>query len=98
MSPSDDIGLFPRPTPLPGDLKGWLQTFVRNTFFAGLDADRQDRLMDEVQELCRPDSYWNDSHPGSGVTGPDTNIAADAKDGWEVAYVRLRGTATKPSE
>ena len=97
MIPSDNIGLFPRPTPLPGDLKGWLQTFVRNTFFSGLDADVQDRLMNEVQELCRPDSYWNDSHPGTGVPCPG-GASEGAKDGWEIMYVRLRGTAVKPKE
>ena len=95
MIPADNIGLFPRPTPLPGDLKGWLQTFVRNTFFSGLEAEVQDRLMNEVQELCRPDSYWNDSHPGTGVPGSG-GASEGAQDGWEIMYVRLRGTAVKP--
>lgn len=100
MIPSDNIGLFPRPTPLPGDLKGWLVTFVRNTYFSNLEAELQDRLMDEVQEICRPDGYWNDSHPGSGVPGSDvtTPTSGEIKEGWEIMYVRLRGTATKPAQ
>ena len=95
LVPSENIALFPRPTALPGDLKGWLDTFARKTFFVQFDKEEQDRLIHEVQEICRPDNYWNDSYPGSGASGRSSADDA-AKDGWEIMYVRLRGTATKP--
>lgn len=96
MLPSDNIALFPRPTPLPGDLVGWLQTFVRNTFFAQFDAEEQERLMYRVQEIARVDNYWNNSTPGSGVKGAQ-GVVGKGEEGWEIMYVRLRGTATKPA-
>ena len=98
LIPAANVALVPRPTALPGDLKGWLHTFVRKTFFVQFDTDEQDRLIDEVQEMCRPDNYWNDSYPGLGVSSEASKESnAAAKDGWEIMYVRLRGTATKPT-
>lgn len=46
------IGLFPRQTPLPTGMSGWLTTF-RAPFFAQF-ADRADAVRDEVVELLRP--------------------------------------------
>ena len=43
--------LIPRPTPLPTDMKGWLQTFAR-PFFRGLPDEEQ--ALDEAVELLRP--------------------------------------------
>ncbi|MDN3517537.1 class I SAM-dependent methyltransferase [Aquisalimonas lutea] len=47
------IELFSRPTPLPGDVIGWLETFA-DAFVAALPAqDRREFLVD-VAERCRP--------------------------------------------
>jgi hypothetical protein len=98
LVPSDNIALFPRPTALPGDLVGWLHTFARKTFFQNYSTEEQDRLLNEVQEICRPDNYWNDSYPGSGAAGAGSEKSGgEAKEGWEIMYVRLRGTASKPA-
>ena len=43
--------LIPRPTPLPTDMRGWLQTFAR-PFFRGLPDEES--ALDETVELLRP--------------------------------------------
>ncbi|HUI81531.1 MAG TPA: methyltransferase domain-containing protein [Bryobacteraceae bacterium] len=49
----DSIALIPRPTPLPGDLIGWLETFAQS-FFQGLsDGDRAEYLR-EVRGRLEP--------------------------------------------
>ena len=49
----DSIALVPRPTPLPTDMAGWLDTFAA-PFFAGLEpADRAEAL-DEAVALLEP--------------------------------------------
>jgi SAM-dependent methyltransferase len=47
------IERFPRPTPLPGDVGDWLETFAGSFlgFFAG---DERIRVIDELRELLRP--------------------------------------------
>lgn len=45
---------FPRPTPLPGDLIGWLETFAQSFTIGWTPADRTD-LFTEVRESLRPD-------------------------------------------
>lgn len=52
------IERFPRPTPLPGDLGDWLETFAGSFlgFFAG---DERARVIDELRDLLRP-SLLND--------------------------------------
>jgi trans-aconitate methyltransferase len=47
------IAVFPRPTPLPGELLGWLETFARS-FTAPLDAQDREPFLLEVQEALRP--------------------------------------------
>lgn len=89
-----DIALFPRPTPLPTDIVGWLTTFARKTFFAAYSDAEADDLMKEVQELCRPDAFWSSATPGRGVA---LAPGSTADSGWEVMYVRLRGVATLPA-
>ncbi|TXT04927.1 hypothetical protein VHUM_04010 [Vanrija humicola] len=89
MTPGS-VALYPRPTPLTTDLVGWLTTFARNTFLAGLPSSEADALMQEVADICRPDSYWNDAAPGDATNAANTA----GKDGWEIMYVRLRGIAT----
>ena len=39
----DSIALFPRPTPLPGDVTGWLETFAES-FIVGAAAERASRV------------------------------------------------------
>jgi trans-aconitate methyltransferase len=47
------IELFARPTPLPGDLSAWLETFAQAFLRAVPDADRG-RLIEEVSTALRP--------------------------------------------
>ena len=45
--------LIPRPTPLPGDITGWLETFVQS-FTAVLAPASRAAYIDEVREALRP--------------------------------------------
>jgi trans-aconitate methyltransferase len=47
------IVLFPRPTPLPGDVTGWLETFAQSFTAALPDAERP-AFLAEVQDSLRP--------------------------------------------
>lgn len=47
------IGLFPRPTPLPTGMAGWLMTF-RKAFFDQFDEPVRSQVVDEVVDLLRP--------------------------------------------
>ena len=47
------IALIPRPTPLPGDLFGWLETFAQ-AFTSALPRQEQSEFLREVQEELRP--------------------------------------------
>jgi SAM-dependent methyltransferase len=49
----DYIALIPRPTPLPGDVTAWLQTFGHN-FTDKLPPSKRDAYLAEVQEALRP--------------------------------------------
>jgi trans-aconitate methyltransferase len=58
----DAIETFPRPTPLPGDMVGWLETFAR-AFMAPLPPAERPGFCREVAdalapELRRPDGSW----------------------------------------
>jgi trans-aconitate methyltransferase len=58
----DSIALIPRPTPLPGDVIGWLETFALN-FLDGLAGDARAEYLQEVQavlepQLRRSDGTW----------------------------------------
>ena len=48
------IALIPRPTPLPTEIIGWLETFARS-FIAPLNANDRKVFLDEVRETLRPD-------------------------------------------
>jgi trans-aconitate methyltransferase len=48
------IALIPRPTPLPGDITGWLETFAES-FTAALPATQRAAFLDEVREALRPE-------------------------------------------
>ncbi len=47
------IELIPRPTPLPTDMRGWLETFAE-TFTRAVPANQRDGFLDEVCESLRP--------------------------------------------
>jgi SAM-dependent methyltransferase len=49
----DYIALIPRPTPLPGDITGWLETFAES-FTAALAPAQRPAFLDEVREALRP--------------------------------------------
>jgi len=47
------IALFPRPTPLPGDITGWLETFAES-FTAVLPVAERAAFIEEVRDALRP--------------------------------------------
>jgi trans-aconitate methyltransferase len=47
------VSLFPRPTPLPGDVTLWLETFAEN-FLGPLGLDERPAYIREVREALRP--------------------------------------------
>jgi SAM-dependent methyltransferase len=49
----DSITLFPRPTPLHGDVTGWLETFAE-TFIMALPASARPAFLAEVRNALRP--------------------------------------------
>jgi len=58
----NSIALIPRPTPLPADIIGWLETFGHN-FLAGLSGQARDEYLQEVRavlkpQLVNPDGVW----------------------------------------
>src|SRR5262249_17165022 len=58
----ESIALIPRPTPLPGDVTGWLETFAES-FASALPAAQRPAFFAEVQEALRPhlcgaDGQW----------------------------------------
>lgn len=58
----DFIALIRRPTPLPGDIGGWIETFA-HTFTGGLTSSERKEFVDDVRELvrpklCSPDGAW----------------------------------------
>ncbi len=49
----DSIALIPRPTPLPGDIVDWLETFAKS-FFHGFSDDARDEYLQEVRAELEP--------------------------------------------
>jgi hypothetical protein len=49
----DDVRLFPRPTPLPTDMEGWLRTFAV-PILDRLPASLQTAVIKDVVDLLRP--------------------------------------------
>jgi trans-aconitate methyltransferase len=49
------ISLFPRPTPLPGDVTSWLETFAED-FLGALPPAERPGYIEEVREVLRPTS------------------------------------------
>jgi SAM-dependent methyltransferase len=59
----DSAALIPRPTPLPGDISGWLETFAQS-FTSALPAADVDGFITDVREalrphLCDPEGNWS---------------------------------------
>jgi trans-aconitate methyltransferase len=50
------IALFPRPTPLPGELGAWLETFAQS-FLRAVAEEERPRLVEEVEAALRPHLY-----------------------------------------
>lgn len=55
----ESIALFPRPTPLPGDVTAWLETFAQ-CFTAAIPAPERSDFLVEVREELRPDLCGDD--------------------------------------
>jgi SAM-dependent methyltransferase len=55
------ITLFARPTPLPGTLSAWLETFAQS-FLRAVPPEKRPALVDEVTDVLRPRLY----DPGRG--------------------------------
>jgi len=58
----EDLSLHRRPTELPGDIGGWLDTFAQH-YLAAIDPAEHDAVMDEVRDILRPqlvneDGVW----------------------------------------
>jgi trans-aconitate methyltransferase len=49
----ESIEVFSRPTPLPGNVRAWLETFAEN-FMSTLSPETRGPFLDEVQEDLRP--------------------------------------------
>lgn len=49
----DSIALIPRPTPLPGDIVGYLETFALN-FFHGFSDEARSEYLQEVRTVLEP--------------------------------------------
>ena len=49
----DSIALIPRPTPLPGDILGWLETFAQ-CFLEGLSDKTRREYLEEVRAALEP--------------------------------------------
>jgi hypothetical protein len=47
------IGLFPRPTPLPTGLRGWLSTF-RESYFEQWPGAQREQVISEIENLLAP--------------------------------------------
>jgi hypothetical protein len=47
------IALFPRPTPLPGNIVDWLETFAQS-FAGSLSGSERSAFFQRAAELCRP--------------------------------------------
>lgn len=47
--------LVPRPTALPTNLRGWLQTFARSSFLSALGDAEAESVMDETSRRCEVD-------------------------------------------
>ena len=63
----ESVVVFPRPTPLPGDMRAWLETFAES-FMKGIPPSERSGFLDEVQEdlkpvLCDAKGKWTADYP-----------------------------------
>jgi SAM-dependent methyltransferase len=70
--------LFPRPTALPGDVSGWLETFAEPFLGALPAAERADAVV-EIRELLRPQLF--DSERGWSADYVRLRFAATRREG-----------------
>lgn len=56
----DSIVLIPRPTPLPGDIRGWLETFAQ-PFLSQLSPGDRAACLDEVRARVMPTLYQEET-------------------------------------
>ena len=52
----ETLMLFPRPTPLPGDIAGWLETFAQ-PFLGAVKAGDREALIQEIRAALEPQLY-----------------------------------------
>lgn len=55
----DSIVLFPRPTPLPGDISGWLETFAQ-PFLRAVPAEDWNACLEEVRSQVKTSLFHED--------------------------------------
>src|SRR4051812_7200530 len=68
------MALFPRPTPLPGDITDWLDTFAQ-PFLGALPAGERDGFVKEVRRAVQPALF----DPASGWTADYVRLRFDAE-------------------
>ncbi|KAF5371770.1 hypothetical protein D9758_003369 [Tetrapyrgos nigripes] len=89
--------LHPRITPVPAGLRGWLDLFVSNSWLKGLKGEEADKILKEVEDMCRVDLFYGGNGLGDGEKKEeDGKEGKEDKDegGWGLMYVRLRFVAT----
>ena len=62
----DSIALIPRPTPLPGDVIGWLETFAQS-FLHGLSKTAREEYLQEVRATLEPQLRDDQRNLGGGL-------------------------------
>jgi SAM-dependent methyltransferase len=76
----ESIALFPRPTPLPGDVGGWLETFAQPYTSTLLKDERKDFISEVVEALrpvlCNANGDWEADYVRLrfSATKPDATI------------------------
>ena len=81
----DSIALIPRPTPLPGDVTGWLETFAQS-FLQGLPGVERAEYLQEVRAVLEPQLRDEQGDLGGGLCaaavcrhqGADAGVASTA--------------------
>ena len=69
-----EIVLFPRPTPLPGDITEWIHTFAQ-PFLGALPAGDRDAFVQDVRRTVEPRLF----DPASGWSADYVRLRFDAE-------------------
>jgi trans-aconitate methyltransferase len=85
------ITSFPRPTPLPTGIKGWLETFGAS-YLSALPPASLPSFIDEVSELLAPTA----SEANEANEANEASHTSETTCTWTADYVRLRFRAEKP--